>query len=300
MSTHTAAPPGPALLELMHGYWMTAAVHHAARLRLADRVAVSPRSIAELATEAGVDASALRRLVRALASIGIFAHDDEGRVALTPMAEALRTDVPGSLHAMALMRGSEWQWRAWRDLGHSLDTGETAFDHVFGDGLFAYLGSHPEDADVFNGAMGSHAAHTHAAVADAYDFSGLRTIVDVGGGHGTLLAAILERYPDARGVLFDLPAVVASAPAIEGVEAVAGDFFETVPRGGDAYVLSHIVHDWDDSKAVALLRRVREAIGDTDARLLACEMVVPEGDEPHLSKLLDLEMLVCTGGVERT
>jgi hypothetical protein len=291
------APPAAQLLELMNGYWLTQSIAVAAELNVADALADGPLDASSLADRVGADAPSLKRLMRALATIGVFDEPEDGVFELAPLGDCLRADRPGSLRDLALMRGSGWQWRAWADLAHSVRTGETAFEHVHGESLFDWLGEHPADGAVFDRAMIGHATQMHLGVAVAYDFSGYRRIVDVGGGLGTLLRAIRERNGDAATyVLFDQPHVVES---VDGIETVAGDFFESVPSG-DLLLLSHVVHDWDDEAAVRILRRCREAIAAPDGRLLVCEMVVPPAGTPDFSKLLDIEMLVNTGGVERT
>jgi SAM-dependent methyltransferase len=304
-TSHTGTPPPVVLLEMMNGYWITQSIAVAAELGVADHLAAGPRTAAELATATGSDADSLDRLLRALAMIGVFSEDGDG-YGLTPVGAFLRDDIPGSLRALARMRGSDWQWRAWRELEHSVRTGEAALEHVVGKPLFEYFADHPDDGDTFNEAMISHASQMHTAVADAYDFPVEGTVVDVGCGHGTLIAALLRTNAGLRAVAFDVPPVVDGARAWLGqrrvaqrCEFVAGDFFESVPSGGDVYALSHVIHDWDDDQAVRLLRNCRDAM-DPGATLAVCEMVVPEGPEPHFSKLLDLEMLVNTGGRERT
>jgi hypothetical protein len=299
-------PPPVQLLQLMNGYWITQSIAVAAELGLADQLAHGPATAEELAGATTTDAPSLRRLLRALAMIGVLEERADDTFALSPVGTFLRDDVPGSLRALARMRGSDWQWRAWRQLGHSIRTGETALEYVYGKPMFEYFADSPADGDVFNEAMTSHASQMHTAVAAAYDFPAEGTVVDVGAGHGTLVAAILGSQPGLRAIVFDTPQVVAGARgwvAEQGLadrcEFIGGDFFEAVPGGGDVYTLSHIVHDWDDEKAIRLLRRCREAMSH-DARLAVCEMVVPTGPEPHFSKLLDLEMLVNTGGRERT
>jgi hypothetical protein len=286
------------LLEMMNGYWITKSIAVAAELDIAGALADGPLTSAELAGRCGADARSLQRLMRALATIGVFDEAEEGVFALTPLGDWLRADRAGSLRDLALMRGSGWQWRAWSNLAHSVRTGEAAFEHVHGEPLFDWLGAHPDDGAIFDRAMIGHATQMHLGVAAAYDFGGLNKVVDVGGGLGTLLKAIRERHPGVRCVLFDQPHVIAAA-GIEGIETAAGDFFEAVPAGGDLYLLSHIVHDWSDDDAVRILRACREAIA-ADGRLLICEMVVPPAGTPDFSKLLDIEMLVNTGGVERT
>jgi hypothetical protein len=304
---HPEGPPPPvALLQLMNGYWVTQSIAVAAELGIADELADGPLTATELAGRCGADEQSLGRLLRALAMIGVFAEESDGRFGLAPMGSFLRDDAPGSLRALARMRGSEWQWSAWRQLGHSIRTGETALDHVYGKPLFEYLAEHHEEGETFSRAMTSHASQMHTAVADAYELPADATVVDVGAGHGTLIRAILERNAGADAVVFDVREVVAGARSWLDRNGLAhrcafhaGDFFESVPAGGDVYVLSHIVHDWDDEQAVRLLRNCRAAM-EPHARLAVCEMVVPDGPEPHFSKLLDLEMLVNTGGRERT
>ncbi len=299
-------PPPVQLLQLMNGYWITQSIAVAAELGLADQLAHGPATAGELAGATSTDAPSLRRLLRALAMIGVLEERPDGTFALTPIGTCLRDEVPGSLRALARMRGSEWQWRSWRELGHSVRTGETALEHVYGKPMFDYFADSPDDGAVFNEAMISHASQMHTAVAAAYDFPAAGTVVDVGAGHGTLVASILESRPGLGAIVFDRPNVVDGARewlARRGLgdrcEFAAGDFFEAVPEGGDVYALSHIVHDWDDERAIKLLRRCREAMSP-EARLAVCEMVVPAGPEPHFGKLLDLEMLVNTGGRERT
>jgi hypothetical protein len=302
----TGAPPPVVLLELMNGYWITQSIAVAAELRIADELASGSRTAAELAAAVDADPESLGRLLRALAMIGVFSEEAGGRFGLTPVGACLREDAPGSLRALARMRGSEWQWRAWRELAHSVRTGENALEHVYGKPLFEYFDEHPVDGEAFNEAMISHASQMHAAVGHAYDFPERGTVVDVGAGHGTLVAAILGANPELRAVVFDTAGVVdgarswlAGGDLTERCQFVGGDFFESVPRGGHVYALSHILHDWDDDRALRILRNCRAAMAD-DARLAVCEMVVPSGPEPHLSKLLDIEMLVNTGGRERT
>ncbi len=250
-------------------------------------------------------AASLFRLLRALASLGVFAEEPGQRFALTPAAEPLRRDIPGSQWAMAVMMGEE-HYRAWGELLYSVRTGKVAFDKVYGQPVFEYLSQNPEQAAIFDKAMtGVHGRETSAMV-DAYDFSSFKAIADIGGGNGSTLCGILKRLPALHGTLFDLPGVIERAGASveaaglgDRVHLVAGSFFESVPSGVDAYVLRHIIHDWDEEKALRILANVRQAISD-EGRLLVVESVIPPGNEPFFGKLLDITMLVSPGGQERT
>lgn len=307
-SDETAAPP-PArrLLDLLSGAWMAQAISVAARLGIADLLRDgSPRSPEALAEAAGAHALSLRRVLRALASLGIFAEDAEGRFALTPLAAPLRSDAPDTLRAYAVMQGEQWVWRSLGEMLHSARTGRPGFEAVYGMPLFDYYAAHPEAGRISAEAQSSRSASENAAILAAYDFSTARTVVDLGGGQGSLLAAILRAHPAARGVLFDLPHVVAMArPLLEAAglagrcEAVAGDFFAAVPPGGDVYLMKKVVHDWDDATTLAILRRCRAAI-PPDGRMLLAELVIPPGNGPSYAKRLDLLMLAYTGGRERT
>jgi hypothetical protein len=297
--------PTQSLQQMIMGGWIAQAICVSAGLGIADHLAHGPKTIDELAVETSTHAPSLARLLRALVSLGIFARDEGGRYCNTPLSEPLRSDVPGSVHAVAKMMGEEHE-HAWSNLLHSVRTGETAFDSLYGEDWFTYLTKNPEASATFNDAMSSFAARTHAAVVDAYDFSGLRTLCDVGGGHGTLLSVILKANPQLKGILFDLPHVVAGASEVlarhgvgERAEVVSGSFFEDVPRA-DAHIMSHIIHDWDDERSLRILSACRRAVND-GGKVLLVEMVVPESDEPSMSKWMDLNMLVMApGGRERT
>ena len=300
-----ASPPSATLLQMMTGYWVSQALYVAAKLGIADLLTDGPVDCEDLAAATHTHAPSLQRVLRALASVGVFTEMSPGSFALTPLAELLRTETPGSMRALATMYAEE-QYRAWGGLLHSVRTGEMAFDHQFGMGYFEYLAQHPEADRVFNDAMTGWTHQLVGAVVDVYDFSPFKTVVDVGGGYGTLLAAILRRYPGTRGILFEQPHVVASAEehlAATGIADrctfVGGDFFVAVPAGGDAYVLSQILHDWDDEHCVAILGQCRRAMAD-HGNLLVVELVLPPGNEPSLGKWLDLHMLVLLGGRERT
>jgi hypothetical protein len=234
-----------------------------------------------------------------------LAEDDQGRFALTELAGCLRRDVPGSQWALAMMMGEE-HYRAWGELEYSIRTGKTAFDHVFGKPIFDHLGERPEQARVFDQAMVGVHGQESAAMCDAYDFSTFGTVVDVGGGNGSLISTILQRTPKLRGILYDLPHVVERARAnltaagvADRCATVGGSFFAGVPAGGDAYLMRHIIHDWDDERSLTILGHVRRVIPPA-GKLLVGEGVVPPGNGPSFTKLLDLNMLVIPGGKERT
>ncbi len=305
MSVGTTPAPATAraedaLLELVTRGLLVQAISVAARLGIADLLEEGPKRADELAEAVGADQTALYRLLRTLAGLGLFVEDGEGRFAPTPLGRALRRG-DGSAHAAAVYFGEPFVWKAWGNLLHSVLTGEPAFRRAHGTSIFDYLSAHPEAEQAFHAWMTARSQLQVAAVLDAYDFSRFRTVVDVGGGHGSLLAAILDAEPSLRGVLFDLPAVVARAPALgDRCDVVGGDFFDAVPPGADCYLLKFVVHDWDDERAARILRNVRSAIAD-GGTILLLEYVVPPGSDYHHAKFMDLHVLVLTeGGRERT
>ncbi|WP_327113757.1 acetylserotonin O-methyltransferase [Nocardia sp. NBC_01730] len=295
-----------ALMELTAAGWITQAIHAAAALGIADELAAGPRSSAELAAAVGADEDALRRLLRLLISHGIFTQRRDGRYALTPMARALRRDADVSLRDAVLFFGSPGHRDHWSHLVDAVRTGKPVGEELDGMPFFDYVQSDRELGELFDRAMTSISTLAMEPLFAAYDFGRYETIVDVGGGEGTLLTEILHRAPRSRGILFDLPEVVESAPArlaelglADRCSVESGSFFDTVPKGGDAYILKHIVHDWAEPEAGHILSAVRAAM-TPDARLLIIELVVPEHAGPHPSKYIDLEMLVNAGGRERT
>jgi hypothetical protein len=281
-------------------------VHIAAKVGLADKLADGPKSADELAGPLALHAPSLHRLMRTMASLGLLTEGERQRFSLTTLGEALRTDAPGSARSTLLMTGSNWVGSGFANLLHSLQTGRTGFEKAQGMPFFDYLAQHPEAASVFSGAMvGLHGAEP-PAVAAAYDFSMFKTVVDVGGASGNMLAAILAQHEEPRGLLFDRPHVVVDAEQLlrdngvfDRVTIEAGDFFQSVPSGGDAYILSHILHDWNDDQCLTILGHCRKVM-KPDGRLLIVEMVLPPGDAPHPGKILDMVMLVLIGGQERT
>jgi O-methyltransferase domain/Dimerisation domain len=302
----TPADPALALLNLMTGYWASQALYVAAKLNLADACQGSPRTVEELAAAAGADPSSLGRLLRALATVGVFAEGEAGVFSLTPMGALLRSDRSDSVRALAIMYAEE-QYHAWGHLLHSVRTGQASFDHLYGMGVFEYYKTHPESARTFDAAMTELTTPLASVIAETCDFSRFETIVDVGGGYGVLLAAVLQRNAQSRGILFDLPHVVegAASTLVRGgiadrCASIGGDFFESIPAGGDAYLLKQVLHDWDDDRCVAILKNCRRVMPST-SRLLLIEFVLPPGNEPFLGKWVDLHMLVMAPGArERT
>jgi hypothetical protein len=303
----TQQPPAVTMLQLTMGALVSQAVSVIARLGIADVLAAGPQPVEQIAQRVGAHRSALYRVLRALGDVGVVAELENRQFALTPLSELLRSDVPGSLRGWATMVGMPFHRYPWTDLYETVLTGESAFDRVHGTKVFDYLAEHPEDAAIFDAAMTSISTNESVSIAKAYDFSRFNTIVDVGGGRGGLLAAILSANPHLQGVLFDVATVVAgiddeltAAEVVGRCEVVSGDFFDSVPDGADAYLLSAIIHDWDDDQAVQILRTCRAAMTDSACVLLA-EIVLPEGPAPSMGKLADLEMLVMTaGGRQRT
>ncbi|WP_422748022.1 methyltransferase [Mycobacterium sp. WMMD1722] len=304
---HRSTVPGNiALLELGTGAWTTAALYSAARLGIADQLAAGPARAATVAERVGADPDGVYRLMRALASRGVLTHRADGSFSLTRVGDALRSGVDGSLRDMILFVGHPIRWADWGHLEHSVRTGRTAFSELHGAPFFAYLETDPEFAEVFNLAMTAGSGLADEVALSRYDFTGFGLVVDVGGGHGSVLSTILRSAPEARGILLDLPSVVQDAGptfAAAGVQARAsvtgGSFMDAVPEGGDAYVMKNIIHDWQDDDAVRILRNIRTAIA-TGGRLLLLEMVLPERADAFIGHLLDLEMLVTAGGRERT
>jgi SAM-dependent methyltransferase len=308
--SHTAndvsVSPAVALRDLCTGFWRAQAVAVAAQIGIADHLKDGPKTAEELAQLVGAHPGALYRLLRGIACVGVFAEDAQGRFSLTPLAALLLTDNPQSWRAAAILNGAPWIWQPWGDLLYSVKTGKPAFDHIFGMEFDVYLAHHQDAVDIFQAFMQVATAEEALAVAPVYDFSGMTTVVDVGGGRGALLGAILQANPHLRGILFETPHVIATArPALEAqgiadrCQFVAGDFFEALPAGGDAYILKWILVSWDDERAISILQNCHRAMRE-NGKLLVVERIIPTGNAPFYGKLADLNLLVLYRGRHRT
>jgi len=289
-------PPVLTLRRLANGYQVSQAIHVMAVLGIADLLYDGPRASDDLAAATDTDPGALYRLLRALASVGVLHEGDERRFSLTPVGEGLRSDSPNGIQGWAAFVGRPYHWQTWASLEHSVRTGENAFRHVHGTDVWDYRVQHPDESAIFDLAMSALTRASNSALTEAFDFGRFATIVDVGGGRGTLLAALLEAYPALRVVLFDQDHVIAGVDLGERGRVVGGNFFDSVPAGGDAYLLKEIVHDWEDDDAVAILRTCRKQ----NATVLVIERVVGRPNEDPMTKFIDLNMLVMPGGRERT
>jgi hypothetical protein len=298
-------PSPPVLFQMATAYWLSQAIYVAAKLGIADLLKDGPLSCLALADSTGSDTSSLFRLMRALSSVGIFAQYGTDHFALSPLAESLQTGVHGSLRAMVITVG-EIHYQAFGNLLYSVQTGSPAFNNVFGESLFDYLQQNVDAGGSFHQGMTNVSSMLAYAVLLAYDFAGISSIVDVGGGHGKFMEKILQFNPDITGTVFDTASTIERAKQQLGNTNcnrrclyVAGDFFTSVPQGADAYLLCGVIHDWDDRRAVTILRNCRKVM-TKNSRLLLVEMVVPDAVSASFSKLLDLNMLVMNGGRERT
>jgi O-methyltransferase domain/Dimerisation domain len=296
--------PEATLLRLIGGYRATQAIYVVTALRIPDALSGGPKDAPSLAKDVGVNPDRLYRVLRALASVGVFTMDGDNRFGLTEMGALLKTRTDGSMALTSLFAGEE-PYRAWGDLLHSVRTGETAFDHAYGMGHFEYLALHPEAATTFNRLMAWSVGITGAPL-EGYDLGPHKVMVDVGGGNGTLIATVLRAYPGLRAILFDQAPAVAEAAEVLRTSGVSdrceirtGSAFEAVPSGGDVYVMSRVLHDWPDDKALLLLTNCRRAMSEGDVLLLV-EGVLPEGITAVPRLWLDLTMMVMTGGRERT
>jgi hypothetical protein len=310
-------PPEAAAAQLLNqiatGYMVSAALQVALTLDIADRLKQGPRHVGDLAREADVREDGLYRVLRALASVGVFEEQPAqpgapaSRVFALNLAARMLVAGPGSMRDMGVFITSPLHFRVYAELLHSVKTGQPAAEKVTGAPLFEFFPAHPEYSELFNNAMTAFSAAVIPAVLAAYDFSGIDVLVDVAGGHGQVLTSVLKQYPTMRGVLFDLGHVIAGAgPLLQAsgagdrVRTESGDFFKAVPEG-DAYIMKHIIHDWDDAQALTILRNIRKQLeSKPQGRVILVESVLPADNSPHLGKLIDLEMMAMPGGRERT
>ena len=299
-------PPHMQVIQMGRAFIVSRTIYVAAKLGLADQLASGPKSAAELAGPMQVHAPSLHRLMRTLASLGVLTEQAGQRFALTDLGRALKTGARGSARSTVIYSGSPAPQSGWDNLAYSVETGKSGFEKAQGVPVFDYLAQHPDEASLFSEMMIGLHNQEPPAVAAAYDFSTFKTIADVGGAAGNMLAGILARHAGPRGILFDRPHVVGDAPALLDAKGVsdrvtieAGDFFKSVPVGADAYVLSHIIHDWSEDRCLTILDHVRKAMSPA-GRLLIVEMVLAAGDAPHPGKILDMVMLAQFGGQERT
>jgi ubiquinone/menaquinone biosynthesis C-methylase UbiE len=305
-ATAKQIPPPLQMLQVMSGFWVARCVYILAKLGIADLIKDESQTADQLAAATGSHGPALFRVLRALVAVGIITQDEQNRFGATPLSDTLRSDVRGSLRAFAMTELGEEHYPAWGELLHSVRTGGIAFDHAFGENCWEFFAKHPENARIFNDAMSGMTAQANEALHGVYSFAGINKIMDVGGGHGGLITSILEKHPDTRGVLFDSPEVIegaqpkiATSDIADRCELVGGDFFQSVPSGADAIIMKWIIHDWNDEQSVAILKNCHRAL-PANGKLILVEAVVPETSEMHFSKFIDLNMLVMTGGRERT
>jgi hypothetical protein len=300
--------PEDKMHDLLGGYWVAQMLFVVAKLGIADVLAKGPLAPDAIAKRVGAHAPFLRRVLRALASVGVFAEGSGGRFRLTPLARTLRGGYPESMRDLAIMLVDDYNWQAWGALEHAVVTGGNAFEHVHRQPVFAYLQKRPEKERMFAAAMASISGTQNDAVARAYPFGKLSQLVDVGGAHGHLLATILRRHKRLHGVLYDQPQMVAgarksgfiTAPEVrDRCHVVGGDFFASVPTGADGYIMKYIIHDWEDEKCLRILRHCRAAMS-SDGRVLVVDHVIAPGNGPDWGKLLDINMMVVPGGQERT
>lgn len=304
-ATSKEVPPPMQMLQLISGFWVSRCVYAIAKLGIADLLMDGPKTAEELAAATGTHAPSLFRVLRALASVNVLTQSDN-RFGNTPVSETLRSDVPGSIRAFAMSELGEEHYPAWGELLHSVRTGEIAFDKAFGEPVWEFFAKHEANARIFNDSMSGMTAQAEQALHAAYDFAGINTLLDVGGGHGGLITSILKKNPSMRGILFDAPQVIEGARAklaesgtADRCEAIGGNFFKSIPAGGDAIIMKWIIHDWNDEQSITIMKHCHAALPE-NGKLILVEGVVPPGNEMHIAKFVDLNMLVMTGGRERT
>lgn len=304
-ATSKEVPPPLQMLQLISGFWISRCIYVAAKLGVPDLLGDGSKTAEELAAATATHAPSLFRVLRALAAVGVLTHSDN-RFGNTPLSETLRSDVPGSIRAFALTELGEEHYPAWGELLYSVRTGEIAFNKAFGEPVWEFFAKHEDNARIFNDAMSGMTAQAEQALHAAYEFAGINTIIDVGGGHGGLITSILKKNPGMRGILFDAPQVIEGAKTKIAGSGVAdrcrvegGDFFQAVPEGADAIIMKWIIHDWNDEQSITIMKKCHRAL-PANGKLILVEAVVPPGNEMHFAKFIDLNMLVMTGGRERT
>ena len=304
--TEPSPPPHLQLIEMGAAIWKARAIYAAAALGLADLLAPGPRSAKELAESTRTHEPSLYRLLRALAGCGVFREVEPHRFGLTELGSALKTGAPGAARATLLTIAGDWQWQAWQHFVHTLRTGEPGLRKAFDTELFPFLAANPQIGATFDEAMVGMYGGLGPTLLDAYDFSGIRKVIDIGGGTGRLIAALLESHHNLVGAVFEIPQAAAEARRFlsdasldSRCEVIEGDFFDSIPTGYDAYILAHVLHDWDDVRATSILRNCRRSV-PSGGRLLIVEALLPDNDAPHHSKMIDLLMMTVTGGAERS
>ena len=306
MSTQPQTPPAyVGIYQILNGVHVAGAVSCLAQMGIPDLIGTDSKSAEELAKEIGADPQALYRLMRATASVGVLSEGADGKFSQTPMSAVLRSDATPTLRNLAIMTGREWHGQGWSRLDYCVRTGKQALAEIHGVPMFEFLKQHPEEAQIFNNAMTDISTIDSPAVAEAYNFEGIRSIVDIAGGHGLLLATILKKNPQMRGTLFEMPHVLEGAkngplaPVMERCTLASGDMFSSVPSGADAYIMKHIIHDWPDDRCVQILKACRKGV-NAGGKLLVVDSVIHPGNEFSPSKFLDLQMLIFPSGCERT
>jgi hypothetical protein len=304
-TTPAEMPPFAQTIQMLLGSWVGYAVAALAKLGVPDHIDDTPRSADEVAAKIGAKPDLLYRLMRATAAVGVLAETPDKKFVQTPMSATLRTDAVPGLRHVAMFCTDSWHVKGWGELAETVKTGELVATRLGYSNMWAYLGERPEEAENFNRGMTNMSTADGPAVCDAYDFSGIKTIADIGGGHGLLLATILQRNPGLRGTLYDQPSVIAGAPGgptdavKDRVALVGGDMFQAVPQGMDAYIMKYIIHDWMDEPSTQILKACRAAV-NPGGKLLVVDMVVPGPGEMHMGKIADLEMMLFPNGKERT
>jgi hypothetical protein len=307
-STQKALELGPTeqMLQMMSGLWVSRGIWVAAKLGISDHLADGAKTVEEIATATNTHADSLYRILRMLGMVGVYREEDGRKFSLTPLSETLRSDVAGTLRGAAIAEMGEVHYEAWGNIMHSVKTGEIAFDNKFGKDIWAYFQTDPEKAENFNRYMAASSELLNQAISTKYDFSNYDKLIDVGGGIGGMISAILEKNPNLKGAIYDQPSVIEQAKGFleskglsDRCETIAGSFFKSVPEGGDIYSMRWILHDWEDSKSLTILENIKKVL-PANGKLLLAEAVVPEVGDPHFSKFFDLIMLVMTGGRERT